>query len=48
MVIGESGEGDSAPTNTSKNKILIFSAIINSLSDAVSPEYNEVRYLGRS
>ena len=43
----ESGEGDSAVTNTSKNKILIFSAIINSLSDAVSPEYNEVRYLGR-
>ena len=40
----ESGEG---VTNTSKNKILIFSAIINSLSDAVSPEYNEVRYLGR-
>lgn len=30
-----------------ERKYLIFSAIINSLSDAVSPEYNEVRYLGR-
>ena len=40
-------EGADGVTNTSQNKILIFSAIINSLSDAVSPEYNEVRYLGR-
>ena len=40
-------EKGNTTTNNSKHKILIFSAIINSLSDAVSPEYNEVRYLGR-
>jgi len=40
-------EKGNTTTNNSTHKILIFSAIINSLSDAVSPEYNEVRYLGR-